>query len=152
VQEETVVFNADSVMSAVSVAFAADADLTALCPGGAWHERGPDEDHGGVRPFATCRVQPKEKQYISDRSCVQTFVVQIDVYGNQDTATTGKIADTLCAWDVDTTRFAKLQAKVVGFFPTTESLGLDTAMKKGENVVLASKAWALVLHYTIGSH
>ena len=125
--------------------------MTALCPGGLWHRRAASEEQGVTRPYAIAAVVPQEKEFQSDHTCIQSFLIEIVIYGDEKTDNTGKIAGYLCAWDLDVTIFQSLSARVLGFFPSAESLDLDSQEKSGQDVVLATKQWELVLHYTLQS-
>ena len=143
-------FQADSIIAAIHAAFTANTTLAALCPGGLWHRRAASEEQGVTRPYAVVAVVPQDdKEFISDKSCIQGFLVTVTIYGDQTTSNTGEIASQFCAWDLDRSIFATLPAKVLGFFPANESLDLSPEEKAGRDVVIAAKQWLLkLLHQT----
>jgi len=145
-------FQCESIIAAVSVAFRADANMTALCPGGVWHRRAASEEQGQQRPYAILTVAPQEeKEFITDQSCIQGFHVTLRIYGDEQTDTTGKIAGYLPAWDLDRNRLQGIPARIIGLFPSAEDIDLDPEEKTGKDVVIAAKQWLLKLHYLIGT-
>ena len=146
-------FQVESIIAAVAVAFKADANMTALCPGGVWHRRAASEEQGQQRPYAVLTVAPlEEKEFITDQTCLQGFLVTLRVYGNELTDATGKIASYLSAWDLDRNRLQGVPARILGLFPSAEDIDLDPEEKTGKDVVIAAKQWLLKLHYLIGTH
>jgi hypothetical protein len=156
-------FHADDILAAATAAFAVDADMVALVPGGLWHRRAPGQDQkvapplgdatGAIlRPYAVAAVTPQDdKEFISNRTCLQSFLLVIRIFGDEKVSNTGQAASYLCAWDLDRSLFQSLAAKVLGIFPAGEILDLDPEEKAGQDVVIASKAWALKLHYSVQS-
>lgn len=141
-------FQCEDIIAAVSVAFDADANMAALVPGGLWHRRAPSSPAQGLdRPYAVLTLTPEDKEFLSDKTCIQSFTVTITVYGDEKTDNTGVIAGFLTEWDMDRTLFASVPAQVVGFFPSGEAIDLDPEEKEGHDVVVASKRWTLVLHH-----
>jgi len=145
-------FQVESIIAAVSVAFRADANTTALCPGGMWHRRAASEEQGQKRPYAVLTVVAlEEKEFISDQTCLQGFLLTLRIYGNEQTDTTGKIAGYLSAWDLDRHVLQGIPARIIGLFPSAEDIDLDAEEKTGKDVVIAAKQWLLKLHYLIGT-
>jgi len=140
-------FQVDSIIAAAAVAFHADANMIAMCPGGLWHRRAASTDQGVKRPYGVVAVTSGEKEYLSSKDCVQPFTLAITIYGDEKTDNTGMIASYLCAWDLDRALFASLPARVLGFTPASEVLDLDPEEKEGKDVVIAMKVWTLLLHF-----
>ena len=144
-------FQSESIIAAVSVAFRGDANMTALCPGGLWHRRAPSEEQGQRRPYGILIVGPQEKEFITDQSCIQGFLIGLRIYGDEQTDNTGKIVSYLCGWDLDRELLQGIPAKIIGLFPSAEEIDLDPEEKTGRDVVIAAKQWLLSLHYLIGT-
>lgn len=142
-------FLADKINDAFCLAFQADPHMTALCPGGIWHRFGLPAERGGILPYATVAVVPlPDKEYFTDRSCIQSFVITVRFYAEQTAATVGEIANYLSDWDLDIDFWRNvLVADVLGFVPQGEALDVDAQKKEGLDVVVAEKTWTLRLHY-----
>ncbi len=140
-------FQCESIIAAVSVAFNADANMMALVPGGLWHRRAPSTEQGTDRPHGILTLVPEDKEFISDRSCIQAFRLTIAIYGDEKTDNAGAIAGYLGEWDFDLTLLASVPAQVLGLFPANEAIDLDPEEKEGHDVVIASKQWTLILHH-----
>lgn len=139
-------FLIDSIVAAVATAFTTDPDMYALVPGGIWHQRAPSGEQSPLRPYALLAVMAGDKEWTSAKEFIQSFTVAIRLYGTETTDETGEIAGYLGKWDLSRTVLVGLPAKIIGLFPAPENIDLDPETKLGSDVVIATKAWQLILH------